>query len=172
MPQDSSSHMLRKRRWDDGEEQERPQVKRRLPAPNQAPPPRPVGDVREAGPPEPVPTPQVAASGQQCVPGAAPDEHDKWAAVSSALWAHYRARQHTEDLLQRKMELRKRLHDKLRVIFPLCGLYVVGSSLTGFGSNVSDADMCLMLSQDQVDQRYQAMAILNHVARLLAKTGE
>lgn len=173
MPQASSSHMRRKRKLDGAEEQERPQVKRRLPAPNQLLPPRLAVDVRKAGLPELLPPiPQVATSGQEHnLEAAVVKEQDKWTAVSGALWAHYRVRQHTDDLLQRKMELRKRLHDKLRVVFPLCGLYVVGSSLTGFGSNASDADMCLMMGDEQVDQRYKAMAILNHVAHLLAKTG-
>lgn len=172
MQQASASHMRRKRRWDDAEEQERPQVKRRLPAPDQVPPPRPTVGVREVGLPEHLPpTPQVAESVHQRNLEAAAGEQDKWAAVSGALWAHYKARQHTDELLQRKMELRKRLHEKLRIVFPQCGLYVVGSSLTGFGSNASDADMCLMIGEQKVGQRYQAMAVLNHVARLLAKTG-
>ncbi|XP_050039271.2 poly(A) RNA polymerase GLD2-like isoform X1 [Dermacentor andersoni] len=122
-----------KRRWDDQEE-ERPQVKRRL-------------------------------------PGADRQSQDEWASVSAALWAHYEVYQHTEELLKRKLELRERLHGKLRTLFPLCGLYIVGSSLTGFGSNTSDADMCLVLTKDQVDQRQQATAVLGHVARLLARTG-
>uniref|UniRef100_A0A914RDC4 Polymerase nucleotidyl transferase domain-containing protein n=1 Tax=Parascaris equorum TaxID=6256 RepID=A0A914RDC4_PAREQ len=31
-------------------------------------------------------------------------------------------------------------------VFPMCGLYVVGSSLNGFGNNSSDMDLCLMIS--------------------------
>uniref|UniRef100_A0A023GNI4 Putative polya rna polymerase gld-2 protein a n=1 Tax=Amblyomma triste TaxID=251400 RepID=A0A023GNI4_AMBTT len=184
-----SSLIRRKRRWDDTEEQERPQVKRHLPSPNQGLLPRPAKQVRDAGPRVPMSTPQGAAkqvrearprlpvsttqvsvSVDQRKPEAV-GEPGKWAAVTEALWAHYHARQHTEDLLQRKMELRRRLHEKLHTIFPMCGLYVVGSSLTGFGCNTSDADMCLLLCEAKVDQRYQTMAILHHVARLLARTG-
>lgn len=37
------------------------------------------------------------------------------------------------------------------------GLYVVGSSVNGFGSNESDMDLCLMLSSDEVLFRSSAM---------------
>ncbi|XP_037275570.1 poly(A) RNA polymerase GLD2 isoform X1 [Rhipicephalus microplus] len=115
----------------DGEEDERPRVKRQLTAADQ----------------------------------------DEWASVSAALWAYYHQHRHTEDLLARKLELHERLLGKLRTLFPQCCLYIVGSSLTGFGSNRSDADMCLVITMDQVDQKRQAKAILTRVARLLTKTG-
>ncbi|KAH9377765.1 hypothetical protein HPB48_012180 [Haemaphysalis longicornis] len=53
----------------------------------------------------------------------------------------------------------------------ICGLYVVGSSLNGFGSDSSDADMCLMLTEEQVDQRQHARMILSHASRCIARTG-
>ena len=31
-----------------------------------------------------------------------------------------------------------------------CGVYIVGSSMNGFGSGSSDMDMCLMLCQAEV----------------------
>jgi len=31
-----------------------------------------------------------------------------------------------------------------------CGLYIVGSSLNGFGSSMSDMDLCLMVSHLEV----------------------
>jgi len=31
-----------------------------------------------------------------------------------------------------------------------CGLYVIGSSMNGFGSSSSDMDLCLMLSHAEV----------------------
>ena len=35
-------------------------------------------------------------------------------------------------------------------LFTDCGLYVVGSSMSGFGTKSSDMDLCLMLSPHQV----------------------
>lgn len=105
------------------------------------------------------------------LPTADQSDKDEWTSVSAALWAHYQEHRHSEDLLERKLELHKRLLGKLRTLFPECGLYIVGSSLTGFGSRKSDADMCLVISNDQDDQQPPATTILNRVARLLRKTG-
>jgi len=33
-----------------------------------------------------------------------------------------------------------------------CGLYIVGSSLNGFGSSMSDMDLCLMVSHVEVSR--------------------
>lgn len=137
----------RKREWEDGEdaEEQAPQPnKRRLQATQKV----------EQGPKQP---PEEAGDG--------------WQAVTEALWAHHRAHCHSHDLLRRKMELRERLHNTLRAIFPQCGLYVVGSSLNGFGSDSSDADMCLMLTENEVDQRQHARMILSHASRYIARTG-
>lgn len=43
------------------------------------------------------------------------------------------------------------------------GLYVVGSSVNGFGSNESDMDLCLMLSSDEVFFRLSAMHTIESV---------
>lgn len=32
----------------------------------------------------------------------------------------------------------------------MCGLYIVGSSLNGFGNNKSDMDLCLMITNRDV----------------------
>ena len=45
-----------------------------------------------------------------------------------------------------------------------CGLYVVGSSMNGFGSRNSDMDMCLMLSQCEVNKNFCLMCMLSGVA--------
>ena len=44
-----------------------------------------------------------------------------------------------------------------------CGLYVVGSSMNGFGSRTSDMDMCLMLSQSEVNKNTGLKCILRGV---------
>lgn len=105
------------------------------------------------------------------LPAADQWDKDEWTSVSAALWAHYQEHRHSGDLLERKLELHERLLGKLRTLFPQCSLYLVGSSLNGFGSRQSDADMCLVISDNQVDQQRQATTILSRVARLLARTG-
>lgn len=39
---------------------------------------------------------------------------------------------------------------RLHSCFSVCGLYVVGSSLNGFGTNSSDMDLCLMITNKDV----------------------
>jgi poly(A) RNA polymerase GLD2 len=41
--------------------------------------------------------------------------------------------------------------------FATCGLQVVGSTMSGFGGNTSDVDMCLLIRSTEVDQRYEAV---------------
>lgn len=41
-----------------------------------------------------------------------------------------------------------------------CGLYIIGSSLTGFGSCTSDMDVCLMLYNREVSFDLQYVNIL------------
>lgn len=41
--------------------------------------------------------------------------------------------------------------------FPISGLQVVGSTMSGFGSNTSDVDMCLLIRGSEVDQRFEAV---------------
>lgn len=41
--------------------------------------------------------------------------------------------------------------------FSVCGLYVVGSSLNGFGSNSSDMDLCLMITDKEVSRSYKKL---------------
>lgn len=40
--------------------------------------------------------------------------------------------------------------ENVMVSFAVCGLYVVGSSLNGFGNNTSDMDLCLMITNKDV----------------------
>lgn len=39
-------------------------------------------------------------------------------------------------------------------MYVVCGLYVVGSSLNGFGNNSSDMDLCLMITNQDVRLLY------------------
>ncbi|TKR94248.1 hypothetical protein L596_008559 [Steinernema carpocapsae] len=73
----------------------------------------------------------------------------------------------TAKTLQRKIELKERLHKIILDCFPRCGLYIVGSSLNGFGNNSSDMDLCLMITNKDLDQRTDAVVVLNHVMNCL-----
>ena len=48
-----------------------------------------------------------------------------------------------------------------------CGLYIVGSSVSGFGGESSDMDLCLVISGHDVDQRFHALEYLYRVQKAL-----
>lgn len=54
--------------------------------------------------------------------------------------------------------------------FPTFGLQVVGSTMSGFGSNTSDVDMCLLVRGSDVDQRYEAVDKLQVLFGALSAT--
>lgn len=83
--------------------------------------------------------------------------------LGNCIWEMYMKNKQTENVYKSKMTLRDKLHEILLSAFPTCGLYVVGSSMTGLGGNSSDMDMCLMLTDDEIDQEKEATGILHTV---------
>ncbi|KAL3090007.1 hypothetical protein niasHS_006459 [Heterodera schachtii] len=79
---------------------------------------------------------------------------------------HYNEDQ-THAQLNRKLQLRDQLYYAISPIFPMCGLYIVGSSLNGFGTKRSDLDLCLMITNRDIDQRTDAVVVLSSVMRTL-----
>lgn len=55
--------------------------------------------------------------------------------------------------------------------FPKYGLYLVGSTMNGFGSQFSDVDMCLIIRYSEVDQRNEAVSYLSSILKLLERCG-
>uniref|UniRef100_A0A914ZPF1 PAP-associated domain-containing protein n=1 Tax=Parascaris univalens TaxID=6257 RepID=A0A914ZPF1_PARUN len=87
--------------------------------------------------------------------------------LSEEIWHLHTTLAQSEMVLGRKLHLRDVLYCYISQIFPMCGLYMVGSSLNGFGTNSSDMDLCLMISRDDLDQRTDALVILKMVAEAL-----
>ncbi|VDM38129.1 unnamed protein product [Toxocara canis] len=102
--------------------------------------------------------------------------------LSEEIWHLHTTRMQSEITLGRKLHLRDMLYCRVSQIFPstfemiacrdgicesgqlgsfkvfvaVCGLYMVGSSLNGFGSNSSDMDLCLMISHREVSRYLQS----------------
>lgn len=89
--------------------------------------------------------------------------------INSFLIEHYNKMQQPPEMYSGKMQLREALNAVLKAVFPYAGLYVVGSSMNGFGTNKSDMDLCLMLTHLPIDQRQEAFDILRIVQRSLRK---
>uniref|UniRef100_A0A8R1Y303 polynucleotide adenylyltransferase n=1 Tax=Onchocerca volvulus TaxID=6282 RepID=A0A8R1Y303_ONCVO len=96
-------------------------------------------------------------------------ELSKLDVLSEEIWYYHRAITQTENVLNRKLHLRDVLYYAISPIFPMCGLYVVGSSLNGFGTNSSDMDLCLMITNKDLDQRTDAVVVLNMIQSALTE---
>uniref|UniRef100_A0A8C7LMN4 polynucleotide adenylyltransferase n=1 Tax=Oncorhynchus mykiss TaxID=8022 RepID=A0A8C7LMN4_ONCMY len=70
--------------------------------------------------------------------------------------------------LERKELCRAQLQREIQRLFPLVRLYLAGSSLSGFGSRNSDADLCLVIQAApvSVDQRNDAVYVLSLIQQL------
>ncbi|XP_041760355.1 poly(A) RNA polymerase GLD2 isoform X2 [Coregonus clupeaformis] len=68
--------------------------------------------------------------------------------------------------LEWKELCRARLQREIQRLFPLGRLYLAGSSLNGFGSRNSDADLCLVIQAAPVDQRNDAVYVLGLIQQL------
>ncbi|XP_077142938.1 poly(A) RNA polymerase GLD2 isoform X2 [Ranitomeya variabilis] len=63
--------------------------------------------------------------------------------------------------LKKKDICRAELQREIQQIFPQSRLYLVGSSLNGFGTRSSDADLCLVIKDEPMNQKTEARHILS-----------
>ncbi|KAK6725603.1 hypothetical protein RB195_004116 [Necator americanus] len=90
--------------------------------------------------------------------------------LSEEIWHYHNSVTQSEKMLNRKLHLRDMLYYSICPVFPMCGLYVVGSSLNGFGNNTSDMDLCLMITNKDLDQKTDAVVVLNMILSTLQHT--
>ncbi|NXI33816.1 GLD2 polymerase, partial [Sterrhoptilus dennistouni] len=76
-------------------------------------------------------------------------------------------RQQVSDL-DRKELCRTELQREIQLIFPQSRLFLVGSSLNGFGTRTSDGDLCLVVKEEPVNQKTEARRILSLVQKLFS----
>uniref|UniRef100_A0AAG5D2H9 PAP-associated domain-containing protein n=1 Tax=Anopheles atroparvus TaxID=41427 RepID=A0AAG5D2H9_ANOAO len=67
-----------------------------------------------------------------------------WDGLSEAIWGKFCNAQQTADKYLQKMQLWRDLYISIKQGFPKYGLYLVGSTISGFGADNSDVDMCLV----------------------------
>ncbi|XP_074669931.1 poly(A) RNA polymerase GLD2 isoform X2 [Strix aluco] len=70
--------------------------------------------------------------------------------------------------LNRKELCRTQLQREIQQIFPQSRLFLVGSSLNGFGTRSSDGDLCLLVKEEPVNQKTEARHILSLVQKLFS----
>ncbi|KAF9419913.1 hypothetical protein HW555_003746 [Spodoptera exigua] len=88
----------------------------------------------------------------------------KWDTLSQEIWDKFIKSQQTEETFRKKMNLWRYLFITIKTIFPRYGLYVVGSTMSGFGLDSSDMDLCLYVRPvDDLDPRAHALLHLNYI---------
>ena len=63
--------------------------------------------------------------------------------LSGRLLRHYLSKRQTPGTLNMKVRLWRSLTSEFRKQWPECRTHVFGSSISGFGSETSDVDMCI-----------------------------
>ncbi|XP_043832495.1 poly(A) RNA polymerase GLD2 isoform X3 [Dromiciops gliroides] len=67
--------------------------------------------------------------------------------------------------LKKKELCRSQLQREIQLVFPQSRLFLVGSSLNGFGTRSSDGDLCLVVKEEPVNQKTEARYILSLVQK-------
>ncbi|CAL1688415.1 unnamed protein product [Lasius platythorax] len=93
----------------------------------------------------------------------------KWDSLSQQIWSKFISNQQTEATYRNKMMLWKHLYIYIKTQYPKYGLFLVGSTMNGFGSDNSDVDMCLLVRHTEMDQKYEAIEHLGQILKNLKK---
>ncbi|XP_076635181.1 poly(A) RNA polymerase gld-2 homolog A isoform X1 [Colletes latitarsis] len=94
-----------------------------------------------------------------------------WDNLSRDVWAKFMFNQQTETVYRNKMMLWRYLYVYIKTTFPRYGLFLVGSTMNGFGSDNSDVDMCLLVRHTEMDQRNEAIGHLDQILKCLKRCG-
>lgn len=97
----------------------------------------------------------------------------KWDHLSQNIWNKFLSSQQTEETYKKKMNLWKYLYLIIKKNYPRFGLYLVGSTISGFGADTSDVDMCLVSrTVTNIDPRVEALFNLTLLRDCLSSLGE
>ncbi|XP_066568083.1 poly(A) RNA polymerase GLD2 [Amia ocellicauda] len=97
------------------------------------------------------------------IDGPLPPVKDK---LSQQIMELFQVCQQQADDLEKKELCRAQLQREIQRLFPQSRVYLAGSSLNGFGSRSSDADLCLVVQEGSVNQKTDAVYILGLVQQL------
>lgn len=92
-----------------------------------------------------------------------------WDRLSGDIWSKFMLNQQTENVYTKKMMLWRYLYIYIKTAFPKYGLFLVGSTMNGFGSDNSDVDMCLLVRHTEMDQRNEAIGHLEQILKCLKR---
>ncbi|EDW43146.1 poly(A) RNA polymerase gld-2 homolog A [Drosophila sechellia] len=95
----------------------------------------------------------------------------KWDPLSQSVWKKFLESQQTRHVYKIKMRLWRAIYTVAMKNYPRYGLYLVGSSISYFGSKCSDMDICMLAcTNPNVDPRTEAVYHLHVMKELLGRT--
>lgn len=89
--------------------------------------------------------------------------------ITQAMIEYFVKHHQTEEMYLKKVKLRDALYNILNGVLTQSGLFIVGSSMSGCGTMTSDMDLCLMLTDYEVDQTKEAPDLLYMIQRSFQK---
>uniref|UniRef100_A0A9J7ZWL5 polynucleotide adenylyltransferase n=2 Tax=Cyprinus carpio TaxID=7962 RepID=A0A9J7ZWL5_CYPCA len=104
-----------------------------------------------------------------CVPSLREGSHQSDfhpSSLSQQILNLFHACEQQNDDLEKKEHCRAALQRDIQTIFPCAQVFLAGSSLNGFGSRSSDADLCLVIEEGTVNHRKDAVYVLSLVRKL------
>ncbi|CAH1992040.1 unnamed protein product [Acanthoscelides obtectus] len=94
-----------------------------------------------------------------------------WDQLSQAVWDVFASKAQNEKTYETKIALWKNIFLYIRKYLSNYGLFMVGSTMSGFGLDNSDIDMCLLTKPLIHDPRIDSLQHLNSIKTLLIKYG-
>ncbi|XP_030759027.1 poly(A) RNA polymerase gld-2 homolog A-like isoform X2 [Sitophilus oryzae] len=91
--------------------------------------------------------------------------------LSQAIWDVFTMKAQKIETYENKISLWKDLFLYIRKCLNHYALYIVGSTMTGFGLNTSDIDMCLLIKPCTEDPRLDSVHQLHHIKNYLLRYG-
>ncbi|EDV54186.1 poly(A) RNA polymerase gld-2 homolog A [Drosophila erecta] len=96
---------------------------------------------------------------------------NKWEPLSLSIWKKFLESQQTRHVYKTKMRLWRAIYTVAMKNYPRYGLYLVGSSISYFGSKCSDMDICMLAcTNPNIDPRMEAVYHLQVMKALLSRT--
>lgn len=89
--------------------------------------------------------------------------------ISSGIWSMFKDNQQPKETYEKKMNIWRDMYRDMKNLFNRFGLFVVGSTLSGFGLSDSDIDMCVMVRNHSFDPRFEELYNLNRIKDYLEK---
>lgn len=91
------------------------------------------------------------------------------AQITQSMIEYFIKNHQTEEMYLKKVKLRDALYSILNGVLPHSGLYIVGSSMSGCGTMKSDMDLCLMITDQPIEQVKEAPELLYLIQRAFSK---